>query len=152
MSELTEDFLNIMHRFRRLNLFSLLPLSRQDYMVLATIRCLQRKSSKKLRVSAVARDMEVVTPAVSRSLKNLESQGFVKRTVSPTDRRNIYVALTEKGGMAMVSYDAILAQFHKRVVEQMSAEEMQRLLMLLERMYAISESQLAQMKREEQEK
>lgn len=147
MTDLLETFLSITNRLHNLNVFSMLPLGRHDYMVLFTIRCLQKKYSGKLTVSAVAREMHVVQPAVSRTLRSLEELELIQREVSREDRRNTYVTLTTKGLLAAQEADRLLEQFHKGIREQFAQEEMEQLILLMERLYEVSEKQLEKMKR-----
>ncbi|MGN1403288.1 MAG: MarR family winged helix-turn-helix transcriptional regulator [Ruminococcus sp.] len=147
MADTLENFLSITNRLHNLNVFSLLPLGRHDYMVLFTIRCLQRKYSGCLTVSAVAKEMHVVQPAVSRTLRSLEELGLIQREVSREDRRNTYVALTPEGTTAIQEAEHVLEQFHQGVQERFTPEEMHLLILLMERLYAVSKEQIEKMKK-----
>lgn len=147
MTDHMESIISMMHQFRSLNLFALLPLTRQDYMVLFAIRCLQQKNPENLTVSAVAHKMEAVQPAVSRTLRGLEQQGMVVREVSRTDRRNTYVTLTEAGNSALKEADQMLCTFHQGLSMRLEPEEFQQMLILLKKLYQASAEQLEQMKK-----
>ena len=90
-------FFGVMNAFRSINMFSLLPLSRQEYMVMFVISKKQETDPEGCTVSAVAKKMRVPQPAVSRTLRGLENNGYIQREVCRTDRRNTYVTLTETG-------------------------------------------------------
>lgn len=147
MADPLETFLSITNRFHNLNVFTLLPLARHDYMVLFTIRCLQKKYSGGLTVSAVAKEMHVVQPAVSRTLRSLEELGLIRRDVSREDRRNTYVTLTQEGQLTIEEADHVLEQFHQGIREQFAPEEMKQLILLMERLYEAAEIQLEKMKK-----
>lgn len=147
MADQIETFLSVMNRFHNLNLFAMLPLSRHDYMVLFTIQCLQKKYEARLTVSAVAHEMGVAQPAVSRALRGLEALEMIQREVSREDRRNTYVALTPKGITTIQEAHHVLDVFHQGVRERFSMEEMEQMLTLLKRLYAASAEQLEQMKK-----
>ena len=90
-------FFGVMNAFRSINMFSLLPLSRQEYMVMFVISKKQETDPEGCTVSAVAKKMRVPQPAVSRTLRGLENNGYIQREVCRTDRRNTYVTRTETG-------------------------------------------------------
>lgn len=144
-----ETFLTLMNRFRSLNLFSLLPLARHDYIVLFAIRCLQQRHGHELTVSALVQEMHTAQSAVSRTLRSLEKQGLIRREVSRDDRRNTYVILMPEGREAIRQADHVLETFHSGILSHFSSEEMAQLLTLLERLYLISDEQLEQMKKGE---
>lgn len=47
--------------------------------------------------SELGQRMNVSTPRVTAILNELEAQGLITRSISPEDRRNIYVMLSDKG-------------------------------------------------------
>lgn len=50
-----------------------------------------------ITVSEIASELDVTPPAVSRSLKSLESRGLILRETDLLNRRNTMVRLTESG-------------------------------------------------------
>lgn len=77
----TDTFFELVNQFRSLNLFSLLPLARQDYMAMCAISCLQKKHPEGCTVSMMTQEMHVPQPAVSRTLRGLENDGYVRREI-----------------------------------------------------------------------
>lgn len=145
--EQTKAFFSVLNRFRRLNPFTLLPLPRHDYMLLFTIRSLQDQFPGGLTVSDVAREMCVAQPAVSRTLRGLETHKLIQREISPADRRRIYVKLTPKGLHTIQQADAVLQEFHQGVKKQFMPQDLEQLIRLLHQLCQISEEQLQQMKK-----
>ena len=92
-----KTFFGVINAFRSLNLFSLLPLSRQEYMVMFVIAGQRKTNPEGSTVSMVTQKMHVPQPAVSRTLRGLENDGYICREVCRTDRRNTYVTLTAAG-------------------------------------------------------
>lgn len=107
----TDTFFELVNQFRSLNLFSLLPLARQDYMAMCAISCLQKKHPEGCTVSMMTQEMHVPQPAVSRTLRGLENDGYVRREVCRSDRRNTYVILTESGKSAVAEAGKLLEEF-----------------------------------------
>ena len=147
MAESMESFISLMNRFRSLNVFSTLPLSRLDYMVLLSVRCLQKHHPEGITVSMAAKDIQAAQPTISRTLRGLEALGLVQREVSREDRRNTYVTLTEKGLEAVQESDAVLNTFHTGIASRFSAAEMEQLIRLLRQLYDVSAAQLEEMKK-----
>lgn len=79
-------------------------------------------------VSEFASRLGVALPAASKILKNLEKQGWLKRTVDPENRRNTFVSLTEEGLSLVESESAYCCQMSSRVFERMGAENTTLLL------------------------
>lgn len=90
-------FFGVMNAFRGLNVFSLLPLSRQEYMLMFLVFRHRKTNPEGCTVSTLTRLMRVPQPAVSRTLRGLENNGYIRREVCREDRRNTYVTLTAAG-------------------------------------------------------
>ena len=84
-------FFGVMNAFRGLNVFSLLPLSRQEYMLMFLVFRHRKTNPEGCTVSTLTRLMRVPQPAVSRTLRGLENNGYIRREVCREDRRNTYV-------------------------------------------------------------
>jgi DNA-binding MarR family transcriptional regulator len=67
-------------------------LSRGDIAVLALI-----EADGPLRAGAIAQQLHVGPPVVSRQLADLESEGLVRRSADPADGRAELVSLTARG-------------------------------------------------------
>lgn len=139
-------FFGVMNAFRSINVFSLLPLSRQEYMVMFVISKKQETDPEGCTVSAVAQKMRVPQPAVSRTLRGLENNGYIQREVCRTDRRNTYVTLTETGETEVMRANQLLEEFHKGIRERFTQDEADQLMDLLRRLYAAASEELDAMK------
>ncbi|MFC4912215.1 MarR family winged helix-turn-helix transcriptional regulator [Actinomadura gamaensis] len=68
----------------------------------------------KRRVQEIASDMYLSQSALSRTIARLEKSGLVERGMCESDRRGVFVALTEEGrsrhAAALVTHRAILAE------------------------------------------
>lgn len=139
-------FFGVMNAFRGINMFSLLPLSRQEYMVMFVISKKQETDPEGCTVSAVAQKMRVPQPAVSRTLRGLENNGYIRREVCRTDRRNTYVTLTETGETEVMKANQLLEEFHEGIRERFTQDEADQLMDLLRRLYAAASEELDAMK------
>jgi DNA-binding MarR family transcriptional regulator len=60
---------------------------------------------------------------LSRALRKLESDGFVRRTPHPEDRRSAYLALTAKGRTCYSAFSAEWRKFEREFDRLFSAKE-----------------------------
>lgn len=56
---------------------------------------------EQITVVQAAAQLGVSAPAVSRTLKNLETKGYITREINPDDRRSVYITVTNNGVCAM---------------------------------------------------
>ena len=65
--------------------------------------------------------------AISRSLKNLESVGYIQRTTDSGDARKKYVVLTEKGYEKVRKFELSMEELWDRVYEEYGMERAKHL-------------------------
>ena len=74
-----------------------------------------------------------VVPGITGLIDRLEKSGFVVRERCQTDRRVIYVALTEKGHKTLADLDQPLQDLHKKLLGHLTKDELKELSRLLEK-------------------
>ena len=96
-----------------------------------------------ITVSALAEELGMPMPAVSRMMRGMESKGLIERKVRPADRRNVIVTITAKGKAVG---ETIRRRLHQMFAEALSAvgqEDIERMLaiwnMIMDRMEALIE-------------
>lgn len=72
--------------------------------------------------------------AITRHLKQLETNGMVTRRRNPTDNRAIFVRLTEEGRKQIIGYKKEKTGFVNQMLHDFSAEELESLSDMLSRM------------------
>jgi DNA-binding MarR family transcriptional regulator len=80
--------------------------------------------------------------AVSRTLKSLEDQNLIERTVNKSDRRNTYIMLTEAGGQKRKEIEQRMEEFSKAVFERLDDDDMERLISYLDKLYQVAEEEI----------
>ncbi len=80
-------------------------------------------------VQAAAR-LGVSAPAVSRTLKNLESKGYILREVNPDDRRSVHISVTESGIVAMTECIVSSVKIVSEALEDFTEEELRTMIKL----------------------
>ena len=91
--ELAEQFRRIRHLTSCIMSYS--GLSHSEFCLISIIKANEEQGG--VIVSDIVSEMKVTPPAVSRSLKSLESRGFLKRETNALNHRNTTVLLTDKG-------------------------------------------------------
>ncbi len=115
----------LQHRFARL--FRGHGLFPSQYNVLRILR----GEGEPLPILEIAARMVAVVPGITGLIDRLENAGFVSRVRCETDRRVIYVALTEKGSAALAALDEPVAQLHREIMGGLSGAEVKELIRLL---------------------
>lgn len=101
-------------------------------------------------VSTLTRLMRVPQPAVSRTLRGLENNGYIRREVCREDRRNTYVTLTAAGETEVQRANQLLEEFHRGIQKRFTQEESDQVMELLRRLYMAASEELDEMKGEKQ--
>src|SRR5579871_6917215 len=95
-----------------------------------------RGEGKPLPILEIASRTITVVPGITGLIDRLERAGFVKRLRCETDRRVIYVALTDKGTRTLAALDEPLIALHHRLLGHLSQGELKELIQLLEKVRA----------------
>ena len=72
---------------------------------LDVIQSLERKGIQ-VKVSDLSDAMELPRPGVTRTVKDMEVKGYLKKTTSQEDARITYITVTDKGEELSKKYDA----------------------------------------------
>lgn len=78
----------------------------------------------------------VTRPSVSALLERLERGGFIRREISPTDRRGICIWLEERGRNALVSLREETYEYIEGLMESMDERDLTTLATAMERLIA----------------
>jgi DNA-binding MarR family transcriptional regulator len=150
MQENYANFFNVCMRFRKLNFSGIIPeISGGEFVALQSISCCEKyrcKELEKVTVSMLAEEMCINITAVSRTLKTLEEEGYIERSVSRKDRRITYVELTELGKKALERTNAIISDFSEAVVNEMGIEQMEQLTTHMIRLYDVASREIEKRK------
>lgn len=141
----SEDKYMLAEQFRRVRQFmNAIPfkmcISHSEFFLLNII--MDRNND--ITVSEIAAELEITPPAVSRSLKSLESRGLIKRETNLINRRNTMVRLTETGQKFLEMSRRQMDMVMQYVEEKMGEERKNQLCLLLEEMTKIIEQYAAE--------
>ncbi len=135
-----EAILNIMrtsdqfqNRFGRLlREYDLTP---SQYNILRILR----GEGKPLPALEVASRMIQVVPAITGLIDRLEKAGMVSRDRCLTDRRVVYIEITEKALRTLAKMDDPLMELHRSLLGHLSRAELKELVRVLEKARASAE-------------
>lgn len=136
-----EDKYKLIEQFRRVRQFmNSVPLktgiSHSEFCLLNII--MDRKDG--ITVSEIAAELDVTPPAVSRSLRSLESRGLITRETNLLNRRNTMVRLTADGRSFLEISRRQMDKVMEYVDEKMGGERKKQLYELLAEMTNIIEN------------
>ncbi|MBQ8170912.1 MAG: MarR family transcriptional regulator [Oscillospiraceae bacterium] len=83
-----------------------------------------------LTVAEMAERLHVSVPAISRTLKNLESKGFVERVADESDRRSVLISVMEIGREMLMSNLRRSADVMDKALSKFSDEELRSMARL----------------------
>lgn len=83
--------------------------------------------------TALQKEVNIDSAAVTRHLKQLEGKGMVTRRKNPNDNRFTFVSLTDEGRERIVSFRKEKEQFITKVLRDFSEEEQTSLSNMLSR-------------------
>jgi DNA-binding MarR family transcriptional regulator len=90
-----------------------------------------RGEGQPLPILEIASRTITVVPGITGLVDRLEQAGLVNRVRCETDRRVIYVALTNQGTRTLAGLDEPLIALHKRLLGALSPAELKELIRLL---------------------
>ena len=120
---------NDQHLIRFARLFRQHDLTPSQYNILRILR----GEGAPLPMLEIANRTVTIVPGITGLIDRLEKSGFVVRERCQSDRRVIYVALTEKGQETLAELDQPLQQLHKKLLGHFTKDELKELIRLLEK-------------------
>lgn len=90
-----------------------------------------------VRVSDVSDAMNLPRPGVTRTIKEMEMKGYLRKFASPEDGRVVYISLTEAGKELSRKYDQQYFDALSSYMEEISEEEANCMIQTIEKFYRI---------------
>ena len=103
---------------------------------LEVIQILEKNNSH-IRVSDISEVLNLPRPGVTRTVKEMEKKGYLKKIASPDDGRVTYISITEEGKKLSCKYDK---QYFSELVpwlEDISEEDADCMIRTIEKFYRI---------------
>ena len=103
---------------------------------LDVIQSLERKGIQ-VKVSDLSDAMELPRPGVTRTVKEMEEKGYLKKMASEADGRVTYIAVTRKGTNLSQKYDEQYFKSLLPYMEEISDEDAECMIRTIEKFYQI---------------
>lgn len=131
-----------MHRIKKLRPWppTFAGISKGEFFMLHTIIHLTHKKDDDnpgVKISVLCEKTEMSKPAASQMLNSLEDKGLVERIVTKSDRRVVYVTLTEEGKKVLDQAALHMTNLVEKVVERLGPEDTKELTRLFDKLYTI---------------
>lgn len=91
--------------------------------------------------SEIGRQMNVSTPRVTAILNKLEAKNLIIRTISPEDRRNVFITLSEQGRQIVEEKKAQQEKNIQTLVERLKSDDVEAFIRVLKEIDTIIEQQ-----------
>ena len=90
-----------------------------------------------VKISDISEQMNLPRPGVTRTVKEMEEKGYIKKTVSPEDGRIIYLSATEKGKKLSEKYNEKYFNELAPYLADISEEEADCMIAVIEKFYQV---------------
>lgn len=144
----TQLFMEKLYRFNQLihhQISDIAECPHSEYKMLGVIYGeLERQKKKQVTlpgvpISILSKALLHSKPATSRVLKTLEEKEYIIRIPSRTDRRTVYVTLTEKGQEKNIEMKDQVDEYMTQILSGLGKEDTRELLRLMDRLYDVVE-------------
>ena len=95
------------------------------------------KNSSHVRVSDISDALDLPRPGVTRTVKEMEQKGYLRKLASSDDRRVTYISITEEGRELSRKYDENYFSELSAYLEDISEEEADCMIRTIGKFYEI---------------
>lgn len=103
---------------------------------LDVIRAFEKKGVQ-VKISDISDELNLPRPGITRTVKEMEEKGYIKKTVSSEDGRIIYVSATEAGKELSEEYNEKYFNELAPYLENISEEEADGMIQTIEKFYQV---------------
>ena len=137
----SQKFAAIIARMHKLKFGNMLTgVSEIEFKTMSAISRISKSGD--VKVSDIARYLELSAPAVSRTMKSLEEKEYIERHTDKQDRRNTFVMLTTKGEEQQKTWMKSFEEFSEAIFARLGDEESNKLLEDLEAFVKASKEEM----------
>ncbi|MNO41031.1 Transcriptional repressor MprA [compost metagenome] len=128
---------NIKRLTTRPQLFASIP--RAEFLTMFVINASMKKAEEEkeaspgVMVSKLSELLQISRPTASQMISSMEDKGYVERVMSTSDRRVIYIYLTEKGQTVLQINLARYSNILNEIIEKVGRKEIDQLIFLCDR-------------------
>lgn len=104
--------------------------------ILDVIQKLEQKNGS-VKISDVSDALNLPRPGVTRTVKEMESKGFIEKTASDDDGRVTYLSVTKSGAALSEKFDQKYFETLSKALEDISDSEADCMIQTIEKFYAV---------------
>ncbi len=131
--ELVQDLLTSFKQFpKMLNKRNNTGQKRSEIMVLL---CIGKSGEGEMKVSEISRRLHVKAPTVTQLVNELESKGQIERITRPSDRRFVWIRVTEAGEKVIRKAEQEIQNTYNGLIEYLGEEETRQLITSLNKVH-----------------
>ena len=141
MRDTIEALFKVVHRFHKCR-----PkfrgngnLANVEFFILCGISVMIEGRKEGITLGELIKETDMSMSAASKKITILEKKGLIERHTSETDRRNVYIRLTEKGKEISDKERALKNQWIEEVIGRMGIDDTKQMLDLMNKMLDIIE-------------
>lgn len=112
-----------------------------EYMMLGAIHgCINESNNtgiEAISVGELSKKIHATKPAVSKMLNSLEEKGYIERITNQSDRRKVFITLTDNGKTIIDNASRMMYDFMESTMKKMGEEDAQALLDLMIKFYNV---------------
>ena len=137
----SQKFAAIIARMHKLKFGNMLTgVSEIEFKTMSAISRISKSGD--VKVSDIARYLELSAPAVSRTMKALEEKEYIERQTDKQDRRDTFVKLTTKGEEQQKDWMKSFEEFSEAIFARLGDEKSNKLLEDLEAFVKASKEEM----------
>lgn len=122
-NDLAQKMFQLFYNMARVANWDLLPMmSKSEYVLLRKINNCQMQNHR-LTLSQIAQELKLSSPAISRTVKNVEAKQWIVREIDEDDRRNSFIELTALGSEEITKANAIIYNLMNESLNKVGEEE-----------------------------
>lgn len=122
-NDLAQRMFQLVYNMARLANWDHLPMmSKSEYVLLRKINNYQMENHR-LTLSQIAQELKLSSPAISRTVKNVEAKQWIVREIDEDDRRNSFIELTALGSKEITKANAIIHNLLNESLNKVGEEE-----------------------------
>jgi DNA-binding MarR family transcriptional regulator len=106
---------------------------RSEIMVLF---CIKKSGETEMKVSEISRILQVKAPTVTQLVNELENRGQVERITRSSDRRSVWIKITEEGEKVIEKAEEEIRSTYSGLIDYLGEEESRMLIASLDKVYA----------------
>lgn len=121
--DLSQGMFQFFYNMARLTNWDILPMmSKSEYVLLKKVSKCQ-KENHRLTLSQIAHELKLSSPAISRTLKNVEAKHWIVREIDEVDRRNSFIELTDLGRQEFSKANEIIHNVMDKSLKKIEEEK-----------------------------